>query len=408
MEPKQVRLRKLLALVLTVAGVLFAAQPASADEIRDREYWLTDYSFKKAWNLTKGKGVRVAVIDTGVDATHVDLKNVVVDGEDFSGLGDINGTTPVGASNYHGTMVAGLIAGRGHGNSKGVIGTAPEASLISASLAFGVDGINTDDEIAQAIYWSVDHGASVINLSLSRSSAGWPESWDAAFGYAFDHDVVVVAAAGNRSSGTDTVAAPATIPGVLAVAGVDRNGKASREASTTGLTIGVSAPADELIGVYPGGDYRVWSGTSGAAPIVSGLVALVRAYYPELDANNVINRVIKTADKQTEESYSPLYGYGLIDPLRALTASVEPVTENPLGSLDRWVELYRASGETTDVSGESGIHEPLPQDSLGETIEGKQTDNSWIATSVFYGVLGIGVIFSVARRLRRNILARRR
>lgn len=402
------RLRKLLALVLTVSGLLFAAQPASADEIRDREYWLTDYSFKKAWNLTKGKGVRIAVIDTGIDATHIDLKNVVVDGEDFSGLGDINGTTPVGVSNYHGTMVASLIAGRGHSGSRGVIGTAPEASLISASLAFGVESINTDDEIADAIIWSVDHGASVINLSLSRSTAGWPESWDEAFQYAFDHDVVVVAAAGNRSSGTETVAAPATIPGVLAVAGVDRNGKASEDASTTGLTIGVSAPAADLIGAYPGGDYRVWSGSSGAAPIVSGLVALVRAYYPELDANNVVNRVIKTADRQTEESYSPLYGYGLIDPLRALTASIEPVTENPLGSLERWVELYRSGVDPTDPPGASGIHEPLPEDSLGEAIEGQPADNSWMATSVFYGVLATGLIFSMARRLRRNKLARRR
>lgn len=170
------RLRRLIAVALAFASVISAAQPASADNIRDREYWLTDYSFQKAWNLTKGEGITVAVIDTGIDGNHPDLRNVLVGGTDLSGLGSFNGRIPVGASSFHGTMVASLIAGRGHGGSDGVLGTAPEASLLSASMAFGVEGLSSDDQVAEGIRWAVDHGADVINLSLSRNNPGWPKS----------------------------------------------------------------------------------------------------------------------------------------------------------------------------------------------------------------------------------------
>lgn len=399
MEPKQVRLRKFLAFALISVSVLAAAQPAAADAIRDREYWLTDYSFQKAWNLTRGEGVTVAVIDTGIDGNHPDLKGALIGGTDLSGLGSFNGRIPVGNSNFHGTLVASLIAGRGHGSSDGVLGTAPEAKILSASMAFGVEGLSTDSQVAEGIIWAVDHGADVINLSLSRNSEGWPVSWDKAFSYAFEHDVVVVAAAGNRASGLDYASAPATIPGVLAVAGVDRNGKVSQQASVDGLTIGVSAPATDLVGAAPNGEYKIWSGTSGAAPIVSGLVALVRSQFPELDAANVINRVISTAKKVTEENYSPKYGYGLIDPLRALTATVEPVTENPLGSLQEWIDLYR---DTEPENADGGIAQPLPSDEPLETIAAPAPDYTNVLPLAIYVILAVLVIISVARRLRRN------
>ncbi|GAA1792424.1 S8 family serine peptidase [Agromyces lapidis] len=340
------------AAVAAAAVLLGGAMPAHADTVRDYEYWLGDYGFTTAWNTTKGKGVTVAIIDTGVNGNVTELRGAVTGGTDVSGLGTPDGQTPVGDPDEsgHGTMVASLLAGRGTGEGNGVIGVAPEAELLTVSVAFGQDTgaeKTNDEQIAEGVKWAVDNGADVINMSLTRNTRDWPESWDEAFMYAFEHDVVVVAAAGNRGSGTTEVGAPATIPGVLAVAGVDKEKNASLDASSQGITLGVAAPSEDLVGVRPDGRVVIWDGTSAATPLVSGLVALVRAEYPELDAANVINRVIRTADPNGHEVPSPLYGFGLIDPVPALEAEVEEIEANPLGSLEEWITLHRRASSTT-------------------------------------------------------------
>lgn len=336
------------AILALVALSVATALPASADSIRDREYWLSQYGFTQVWSTTKGTGVKVAIIDTGIDGSVADLSGAVVGGTDMSGLGSADGQTPVGEDSEHGTMVASVLAGRGTGGNSGVIGVAPEADLLSVSVAFGDSEAtkSNDEQIADGVRWAVDNGAQVINMSLTRNTRDWPESWDEAFQYAFDHDVVVVAAAGNRGSGTDEVGAPATIPGVLTVAGVDRNEDASFDASSQGITIAVSAPSEQIVGVTPSGGYVQWSGTSAAAPIVSGMVALVRAAHPELDANNVIQRVIATATAKSDVVPSPIYGFGLINPPGAVFDEVATVTENPMGSLADWVRVHRRANQT--------------------------------------------------------------
>ncbi len=316
---------------------------ARTDLVRSKEYWLDSYGIRSAWSTTQGQGVTVAVIDTGVDGTVPELRGAVVGGTDFSGQGSPDGETPVGSGEGgdHGTMVASLLAGRGTGSGSGVLGVAPQASLLAISIGFGDAAPDSDDQIAKAVTWAVDHGAKVINMSLTRNTLTWPPSWDTAFQYAMDHDVVIVAAAGNRGSGTDEVGAPATMPGVLTVAGVDQSGTASQDASSQGVTIGVSAPSVDLVGVVPGGGYVLWDGTSGAAPIVAGVVALVRAAHPELDADNVIQRIVATARDRGAPGDDPIYGYGLLDAHAAVTADVPAVKTNPLGSLADWVKLHR-------------------------------------------------------------------
>ncbi len=355
------RLRVGIALALVAASVVLIAPPASADAVRDREYWLTDYGITRAWQSTLGEGVTVAVIDTGVDGSHPDLAGAVVGGTDVSGLGSADGQTPVGDDSAHGTLVASLLAGRGHGpgNADGVIGVAPAADILAVSVGFGVGAVSSDDQIAEAVRWSVDNGADVINMSLTRNTLDWPESWDDAFLYAMEKDVVIVAAAGNRGSGTSVVGAPATMPGVLTVAGVDQNRSASFDASSQGITISVSAPSEGLVGAGPGNQYYEWEGTSGAAPLVSGLVALVRSEYPQLDAANVINRVIRTASAVGSDVPSPIYGYGIIDAGAAVTAPVAGVAENPMGDLAEWIRLYRRAATV-----------PLPEAPLGPADPG--------------------------------------
>jgi type VII secretion-associated serine protease mycosin len=331
-----------------LSSVLLSTAPANADYIRDGEYWLEQYGIADAWETTRGAGVTIAVIDTGIDSSHPDLAGAVTGGADFSGTGANDGQTPVGADSdsNHGTMVASLAAGRGNAPDAGVIGVAPEANLLSISIGFGENATDSDEQVAEAVTWAVDNGADIINMSLTRNTLSWPASWDEAFLYAMQNDVVVVAAAGNRGSGTTAVGAPATMPGVLTVAGVDQDGEASLDASAQGITIGVSAPSEQLLGAIPGGSVLRWSGTSGATPIVAGIVALVMAAHPELDAANVINRVVSTARPAGAQGADPIYGFGLVDAAAAVSAEVAAVDANPMGDLAEWIRLNRRAVAT--------------------------------------------------------------
>lgn len=348
------RMPAVVALVLVAVTTLPGAAATAVtdsdtapetDAVRAAEYWLDDYGIRDAWATTRGAGTTVAVIDTGIARGPVEFAGAVLGGADFSGAGASDGRSPVGAVDAnHGSWVGSLLAARGTGGETGMVGVAPEAQLLSLSIGFGAtSSVPFVEQVADAVRWAVDHGADVINLSFTTNTLDWERSWDDAFGYAFEHDVVVVVAAGNRGSGTDQVGAPATIPGVLTVGGVDRAGRASVEASTQGITIGISAPSEQLIGVSADGRVVEWSGTSGAAPIVAGVVALVRSAHPELDANNVINRIIRTARPASGVTRVPdaTYGYGLVDAAAAISADVPAVSANPMGSLSEWVRMNR-------------------------------------------------------------------
>lgn len=139
------------------------------------------------------------------------------------------------------------------------------------------------------------------------------------------------------------------------------NGVASFNASTQGITIGVAAPSEDLVGVAPGGSHVLWNGTSGATPIVAGIVALVRAAHPELDAANVINRIVKTAHDTGAPGPDAIYGFGLIDAEDAVNANVSLVDENPMGSLADWITIYRRA-ESTPVPVPTFSPSPVPDD----------------------------------------------
>lgn len=373
----------LLSPVSPVSPLSPALPQAAADQWRQDQYWLDEYGFRTAWERTRGEGVTVAVIDTGIDAGHPDLTGVVAGGTDVSGSGSPDGTGPVGPVPEHGTLVASVLAGHGHHGADGpasgspsasapasaspsasdaaaasaeprasgtapgpdgVVGVAPEARLLSVSVNLGTDepGVpSAEDQIAEAVTWAVDQGADVINMSLGSTRQDWPESWDRAFLHAEENDVVIVAAAGNRASGAMTAGAPATIPGVLTVAGLSADGTASWDASTEGISIGVAAPADSLVGAIPGGGWQRWQGTSGSAPLVAGLAALVRSAHPDMPAHQVIHRILSTARDAGVPGEDPVYGHGIIDAGAAVTAEVEQVDRNPLDTIADWIRVHR-------------------------------------------------------------------
>ncbi|TXN31595.1 S8 family serine peptidase [Lacisediminihabitans profunda] len=412
MRPVRAAVRAVVATtLLALAASVLPAGTASADSIRDREYWLSSYGITAAWSTTKGAGVTVAVIDTGVDGSHQDLTGTVVGGTDVSGVGSPDGQRPIGEDPQHGTMVASLLAGHGHGVDAGVIGVAPEAKILAVSVGFGVGSTDSDDQIAKAVRWSVDHGASIINMSLTRNTLDWPTSWDDAFLYAMKHDVIVVAAAGNRGSGTTEVGAPATMPGVVVVAGVDRNGKASFDASSQGITLTVSAPSEDLVGAGPGGGYFSWAGTSGATPLVSGLLALIRASHPGLDAGNVINRLTATATKAGD---SIVYGSGLINAQAAVTATVPAVKADPARDLAEWIRLNRRAAATatpvpTPTSSPSSTPTPVvsAQSPFGKVLPSVAALRDLGVPLLVYGIFAFLLVI-VVRGARREFERNRR
>lgn len=305
------------------------ADPGAAiDTVRADEWQLQTLDLADAWTYADGTGVTVAVIDSGVDAHHPDLEGQVLAGLDLVNTksGDDGDTDPVG----HGTTVSGIIAGR-NDDSTGVVGIAPKAKILPVRV------LNEDNRyddaliVAKGLRWAVDHGARVVNLSLG-GSANSP-ALAAALDYAFAKDVVVVACTGNVSASSSasnrSVWYPAREPGVLAVAGMERNGTDLWSGSITGKETVVTAPATDLVGAKPGGYWRV-QGTSFAAPMVAGTAALIRSRWPDMSASDVINRIIRTAKDRGAPGRDDVFGFGLIDPTGALTATVPEAVSNPL------------------------------------------------------------------------------
>ncbi len=306
----------------TAAGVLTA--PLRTDGVRDEQWQLKSLGIAEAWRHATGDGVTVAVIDSGVDGDHPDLKGQVVAGLDLvadSGDGRVD---PVG----HGTTVSAIIAGRAD-DDDGVVGIAPKAKILPIRV---LDRENRYDDalvVAKAVRWAVDSGAKVLNLSLGGT--GSSAALAAALDYAFAKDVVVVACTGNAGSTTATdVWYPAREPGVIAVAGLERDGGELWTGSITGRQTVVSAPATELVGARPADGYWRIQGTSFAAPMVSGTAALLRSRWPGMSAADVVNRIITTARDLGPAGRDETYGYGAVDPVKALTTPVPAVADNPL------------------------------------------------------------------------------
>ncbi|MGW4748714.1 type VII secretion-associated serine protease mycosin [Streptomyces sp. NPDC004290] len=315
----------LLAAAFTVLPATTA--PAHADTIRARQWGLEALHTTEAWRTTRGKGVTVAVLDTGVDADHPDLAGSVLPGHDLIGFGAARGDR---AWARHGTAMAGIIAGHGHGPGAqdGVLGVAPDVRVLpvrvileSADKARDKARKTRGTALAQGIRWAADHGADVINLSLGDDSkSAHPDAGeDAAVQYALGKGVSVVASAGNGGEKGDHVSYPAAYPGVIAVTAVDRYGTHAAF-STRRWYATVSAPGDDIVIADPDRRYYEGWGTSAAAAFVSGAVALVRSAHPDLTPAQIKRLLIDTARDRPKGGRSDAKGYGTVDPAAAIGA----------------------------------------------------------------------------------------
>jgi len=259
---------------------------------------------------TKGSGINVAVIDTGIDTTHPDLDGNYAGGYDF-----VNKDSDPQDDNGHGTHCAGIIAAED--NDIGVIGVAPEASLYALKVLDARGGGSYSDVIA-AIQWAVDHSMRIASMSLGGSF--YSEALETACKNAYEAGVLLVAAAGNsgnRSGKGDNVTYPARFDSVIAVAATDtRNRRASW--SSTGPAVELAAPGVNIYSTLLNGRYGTMSGTSMACPHVSGAAALVMAAHPGLPADGVRQQLDGTAMDLGVSGRDPWYGYGLVNAFRAV------------------------------------------------------------------------------------------
>jgi hypothetical protein len=297
---------------------------------------LNELNVQPAWTVTEGKGMVVAVIDSGVDSGVSDLVGNVKAGPNFSGV-----HTPPGNPNWgvHGTWMASLIAGHGNGpgQSGGIIGTAPASKVLSIRVitdstdphnaAYEREPAATGQrELAEAIDYAVRHHAEVISMSLGYSQQSRPVR--AALQHAYEHNVVIVASAGNSEglAGSGTRSAPysfpANYPGVLGVAAVNSAGQVA-SFSSENLSVQVAAPGYKVPAQGRDGHYWYVSGTSPACALTAGVVALIKAAYPQLTDSQVISAITSstTPSSRPPGGYNDQIGFGVVNASAALTAA---------------------------------------------------------------------------------------
>ncbi|MEW1586041.1 type VII secretion-associated serine protease mycosin [Micromonospora vinacea] len=314
-------LRPVAACLLAGFLVVGAAQPAAAAPRRAEQWYLDELRIEQAHEISTGRGVVVAVLDSGVEASHPDLRGqVLAGGRSYGASGDGRAD-----EDGHGTHIAGIIAAKA--SSDGVDGIAPGAKILPIKLRKGTEA-NRAAAVALGLRMAVDGGAKVINMSFGGPGVASPQE-ASAIKYALDNDVVVVGSAGNIKNGRTTLSSPANTPGVIAVTGTTKGGK-FWSGSVQGPEAVVAAPGDNVYNITNEAGYGWGDGTSDSSAIVSGLAALIRSKYPDLNAPSVINRIIRTARDAGPSGRDPQYGFGVIDPVKALTANVPPVTSNPL------------------------------------------------------------------------------
>ncbi|MFN8578708.1 MAG: S8 family peptidase [Candidatus Sericytochromatia bacterium] len=272
----------------------------------------------KAWDITFGDPkIVIAVVDTGIDLKHPDLKNKVVEGYNVI----TQGKTPPMDDNGHGTHASGIAAAESN-NKIGIAGVAPKCKLMPVK-ALDAKGSGDIFNVALGVIWAVDHGARVLNLSLGGPKN---ETLKRAVDYALAKNVVVVTAMGN--DGKNSKAYPAAFPGVISVGAVDFDRKRA-DFSNYGDWISVAAPGVQIMSTMPtykttmtemekeqGYDYL--DGTSMACPIVAGIAALVLSRNPDYTPAEVKERIQSTATDVGKKGYDIEYGYGVVNAAKAV------------------------------------------------------------------------------------------
>jgi subtilisin family serine protease len=338
-----------LCAVMTTTAL---AASGTNDSYGNLQWGLAQIRAPQAWATSTGAGQVIAVVDSGVDLDHPDLRAKLVAGATFTGCaqqangcgnGDWESGNTNAAPSPHGTHVAGIAAAATN-NAVGIAGAAPNASIMPVKVLTDEGG--SFEEVAAGIRWAADHGADVINLSLGALPGvqalvlvGELDDAKQAIDYAVSRGVVVVAAAGNEFA--SICGEPGFSPSALCVTATDRNearAAYSNFAVSQGMNV-VAAPggaavlfcADDVISSVPTGaegtcsggraGYDFYAGTSMATPHVAGVAALLTAQGRSVSqVYAVLKNTARTPGTATRGTYTPTYGFGIVDAAAAVTS----------------------------------------------------------------------------------------
>jgi type VII secretion-associated serine protease mycosin len=375
------------------------ASAAPADGIRTSEQWvLSMLDAETAWSVTRGAGVTVAVIDSGVNPYVSDLSGSVITGPDYTGVS----TSPSsGEWGVHGTWMASLIAGHGHGGGfSGVVGVAPAARILSIRVIPDRGDPHyrkyereretvIQQSLADGIKYAVTHGAKVISMSIGYSAPSGTVR--AELQDAYDHGVVVIASAGN-SGDTDSgsrrghAAAPesfpANYPSVISVGAVKKSADVA-PFSSDNLSVQVAAPGVSVPAQGRDGQYWSVSGTSPACALVAGVAALIKSRYPNLPPDLVASAMTSTATHRPATGYDSQIGFGIVDAAAALT---------------RAGQLARARPAVDGIEATARYHGALPPEPVAPRGSGQLILFTLLALTSLMLVIGAATQLALLRR----------
>ncbi len=319
----------LLAALITCMGSF--TSPAIAQDIRSRQWYLDAMGADQIWRTSTGKGVTVAVLDTGVDDSLPELRGQVLEGKNFS-------HEPKGANvdtSGHGTDMAAVIAGTGR--SGGIQGLAPGAKVLPVKTSSGHLGIgDATPAYLKAMRYAVKRGARVINLSETITSSLTDDArkrLQDGLDEINSSGAIIFAGVGNDGKSSNVAGYPSSLPGAVAVAAVNQSGTVSKF-STYGPQVALAAPGEGIPGhCQDGGGWCEQSGTSYATAIVSASAALIWSAHPKWTANQVLRVMMQTTSKPKGKVPSEYIGYGIVRPGQVLLdgkGDPGPTDINPL------------------------------------------------------------------------------
>jgi subtilisin family serine protease len=307
------------------------------DTLYSKYQWnLPEIATETGWNVSRGStDVIVAVVDTGVQSDHPDLKGRLV-----KGMNIVDPSSPPEDDVGHGTHVAGIISALVN-NNEGVAGMTWFTKIMPVKVLDST-GAGSTYSVAEGIIWATDHGANVINMSLGNYTDA--QFLHDALKYAYEHGVILIAASGNDN--TDRPGYPAAYPEVFAVSATDAD-ESRAKYSNYGDYIDVVAPGTSIPSTYPGSRYAALSGTSMASPHVAALASLVCAVNPVLSNVEVMDLLRQTAKDLGTPGKDNDFGYGQIDVRSALLSasgmsnSLQPIPQTIRDQLEQLINKLK-------------------------------------------------------------------